>query len=98
MMKILVAEDEQDIRELVVDTLFDRSYDVLEARDGREAVQIAKREEIALILMDVMMPGMDGFEAVKILQDNTPSPADSGGYADRHGRTAGRTGSHGIGR
>jgi len=71
MTKILVAEDEQDIRELVVDTLFDRGYDVLEARDGREAVQIAKREEIDLILIDVMMPGMDGFEAVKILQDNT---------------------------
>ena len=70
MTRILVAEDEQDIRELVVDTLFDRGYDVIEARDGKEAVQIAKREDVDLILMDVMMPGMDGFEAVKILREN----------------------------
>ena len=40
MIKILVAEDERDIRELVVDTLFDNGYDILESKDGCEAVDI----------------------------------------------------------
>ena len=40
MTKILVAEDERDIRELVVDTLFDNGYDILGSKDGCEAVDI----------------------------------------------------------
>ena len=70
MTKILVAEDERDIRELVIDTLFDRGYDVLESEDGRETVQTANRELPDLILLDVMMPGMDGFEVLKKLREN----------------------------
>lgn len=70
MTKILVAEDERDIRELVIDTLFDRGYDVLESKDGRETVQTANQEVPDLILLDVMMPGMDGFEVLKKLREN----------------------------
>ena len=70
MTKILVAEDERDIRELVVDTLFDRGYDVLESKDGKETLQIARREDIDLILLDIMMPGMDGFEVLRSLREN----------------------------
>ena len=70
MTKILVAEDERDIRELVIDTLFDRGYDVLEAKDGKETVQTACREIPDLILLDVTMPGMDGFEVVRNLKEN----------------------------
>ncbi len=70
MTKILVAEDERDIRELVIDTLFDKGYDVLESKDGRETVQTANKEIPDLILLDVMMPGMDGFEVLKKLQEN----------------------------
>ena len=44
MTKILVAEDERDIRKLVVDTLFDRGYDVLEAEDGKNALGLASKE------------------------------------------------------
>ena len=70
MTKILVAEDERDIRELVIDTLFDKGYDVLESKDGRETLQTANKEIPDLILLDVMMPGMDGFEVSKRLREN----------------------------
>lgn len=70
MTKILVAEDERDIRELVIDTLFDKGYDVLESKDGRETLQTANKEIPDLILLDVMMPGMDGFEVLKRLREN----------------------------
>ena len=68
MTKILVAEDERDIRELVIDTLFDHGYDVLEAKDGKETVQTACREIPDLILLDVTMPGMDGFEILDAMR------------------------------
>ena len=70
MTKILVAEDERDIRELVIDTLFDKGYDVLESKDARETVQTASKEIPDLILLDVMMPGLDGFEVLKKLREN----------------------------
>jgi flagellar protein FlaH len=70
MTKILVAEDERDIRELVVDTLFDRGYDVLESKDRKETLQIARREDIDLIILDIMMPIMDGFEVLESLKEN----------------------------
>ena len=70
MTKILVAEDERDIRELVIDTLFDKGYDVLESKDGRETLQTANKEIPDLILLDVMMPGMDGFEVLKRPREN----------------------------
>ena len=70
MIKILVAEDERDIRELVVDTLFDKGYDILESKDGREAVEIAIKEAPDLILLDVTMPFLDGFAVVKKLEEN----------------------------
>ena len=70
MTKILVAEDKRDIRELVVDTLFDKGYDILESKDGREAVDIAIKEAPDLILLDVTMPFPDGFAVVKKLKEN----------------------------
>ena len=70
MIKILVAEDERDIRELVVDTLFDKGYDILESKDGREAVEIAIKEAPDLILLDVTMPFRDGFAVVKKLKED----------------------------
>ena len=70
MTKILVAEDERDIRELVVDTLFDNGYDILESKDGCEAVDIAIKEAPDLILLDVTMPFRDGFAVVKKLKED----------------------------
>ena len=67
----MVSEDEQHIRELVLDTLFDCGYDVLEAKNGREAHNLACKEIPDLILLDVMMPEMNRFQVLEKLNENT---------------------------
>lgn len=69
MTKILIAEDEPDIRELITLTLQFNGFDVTSARDGAEAVEIAQRGEFDLILMDVRMPRMTGYEACRRLRE-----------------------------
>ncbi len=61
--KILIADDEMRIRVLLNDFLTREGYSVAEAQDGLEATQMAKKENFDLIILDVMMPNMDGFEA-----------------------------------
>ena len=68
-MKILIAEDEKDIRRLVVFTLERAGYEVLEAGDGREAVRLATENQPNLILLDVMMPFMNGYEVCRKLRE-----------------------------
>ena len=60
--KILIADDEQGIR-LIISRLLEEEYIVLEAADGEEAIDIAKGQQPVLILMDLMMPKMDGYAA-----------------------------------
>jgi DNA-binding response OmpR family regulator len=62
---ILVAEDEEDILELVVFDLEDEGYDVLVARDGEEAVAMVRDRHPDLVLLDVAMPGLDGYEVTR---------------------------------
>lgn len=66
--KILVAEDEKDIRELVSFTLRFAGYEVWAAGDGVEALEIAHEILPDLILMDVRMPRMTGYEACEIMK------------------------------
>jgi DNA-binding response OmpR family regulator len=63
MAKILIAEDEGDIRDLIIFTLRLANYDIVEASNGEEAVTLARQEVPNLILMDVRMPIMTGYEA-----------------------------------
>ncbi len=63
MGKILVAEDERDIRDLIGFTLKFAGHEVVTVANGEEAVQAALREPFDLILMDVRMPRMTGYEA-----------------------------------
>ena len=63
MTKILIAEDENDIRDLITFTLRFANYDVVTASNGEEAVTQARNEVPDLILMDVRMPRMTGYEA-----------------------------------
>jgi two-component system alkaline phosphatase synthesis response regulator PhoP len=63
MAKILIAEDERDIRDLISFTLRFAGYEVVAATNGEEAVQLALNEIPDLILMDVRMPRMTGYEA-----------------------------------
>jgi len=65
---ILVAEDEKDIRELIVFTLQLDGFTVVEAPNGEEAVNKARELVPELILMDVRMPKMTGYEACKLLK------------------------------
>ena len=70
MAKILIAEDERDIRDLVAFTLRFAGHEVFAASNGEEAVELAPRVNPDLILMDVRMPRMTGYEACKILKAN----------------------------
>lgn len=69
MTKILIAEDDQDIRELVVLTLQFSGFNVVSVEDGSLAVEKAKNEPFDLILMDVRMPRMTGYEACRRLKE-----------------------------
>lgn len=69
MTKILIAEDDQDIRELIVLTLQFSGYDVVSTEDGAQAVAAAQQDSFDLILMDVRMPRMTGYEACRRLRE-----------------------------
>ncbi len=66
--KILVADDEPHIVRLVKDALTRSGYEVVTAARGDEAVETARTELPELIFLDVMMPGMSGFEACEIIK------------------------------
>jgi len=68
MQKILVIEDDSSIRELVVWNLSEEGYNCLYAGDGKEGLEIARRESPDLILLDLMLPLVDGFEVIKALR------------------------------
>ncbi len=70
MSRILVAEDEKDIRELIAFTLRFAGFDVILATNGAEAIEVAAAEKPDLILMDVRMPKMSGYEACRRLKEN----------------------------
>jgi two-component system alkaline phosphatase synthesis response regulator PhoP len=62
-IKILLVDDEQDILEIVGYNLSQEGFKIVTASNGKEAISVAKRERPHLIIMDVMMPEMDGMEA-----------------------------------
>ena len=75
MSKILVTEDERDIRELVAFTLRFAGYEVVTAENGEEVVLMAAQEKPDMILMDVRMPKLTGYEACARIKAN-PELAD----------------------
>ena len=64
-MRILVVEDEAPIRELISINLEMADYEVVQAEDGLQAKEIIEKENLDLILLDVMIPGIDGFELIQ---------------------------------
>ncbi len=66
--KILVVDDDEDIREILSYNLAKENYEVKAAENGLQAIEIAKTFEPDLILMDIMMPIMDGIEAGKVIK------------------------------
>jgi len=68
MAKILIAEDERDIRDLIEFTLTYAGHEVIKAANGAEAVDLAPQVKPDLILLDVRMPRMTGYEACRTLK------------------------------
>ena len=74
-LKILVVDDESRMRKLVKDFLTKKNFQVLEAGNGEEAMDIFyKEKDIALIILDVMMPKMDGWEVCREVRKNSKVP------------------------
>jgi len=71
MKKILIVDDEEKVRRLIETTLSIGDFQIFQAKNGEEALKIAQEEKPALILLDIMMPGMDGFEVCKRLKSNS---------------------------
>lgn len=69
MTKILVVEDELDIRELLVDILTDAGYAVIESADGGAALEKVGQERPDIILLDMMMPVLDGLQVLQKLKE-----------------------------
>ena len=68
--KILVVEDESDVRQLFVDVLGDAGFEIVEMTDGDGIVAKASSVDPALILLDLTMPNVDGFEALRLLKSD----------------------------
>ena len=69
-IKILLVDDEVDVLEVLTYNLLNQGYQILTANDGSEAVDMAIKYKPRLIIMDVMMPNMDGIEACEIIRKN----------------------------
>ena len=74
MEKILIADDEQLMRQLVVDFLQPEGYELIEAADGKEALELYKKEHPDLVLLDVMMPGYDGWTVCREIRRESAVP------------------------
>lgn len=67
---ILVVDDEEDLLDLIEYNLKKEGFDVLKAEDGEEGIQMAREHSPNLILLDIMMPKMDGMEAVEVIRND----------------------------
>ena len=71
---ILVMEDDASIQELIVEFLKAEGYDVDYASDGLEGIQLFKKKEYDLVLLDIMMPNLDGYSVCKMIRQNSNVP------------------------
>ena len=74
-LKILVVDDESRIRKLVRDFLVKKDYEVVEAGDGEEAMSVFyKEKDISLVILDIMMPKMNGYQVCKEIRECSEIP------------------------
>jgi Response regulator containing CheY-like receiver, AAA-type ATPase, and DNA-binding domains len=91
MKKILVIEDEPEMRRNMISLLHYKHYEPIEAENGRVGVETARRETPDLILCDVMMPELDGYGVLRMLQSDeklAPNPLHVSHRERRKGRPA----------
>lgn len=91
MIKVLVAEDEQKLRRVLKDKLTEEGFTVFTAVDGEETLEIAYKEHPDLILLDLYMPNVSGFDVIeKLMQDDWGKTVDilvlsnRGDYTSKH--------------
>jgi DNA-binding response OmpR family regulator len=73
-LKVLVVEDEPVLLETLAYNLQKQGYEVLTAADGYQAIALARKERPALLVLDLMLPGVDGFEVCRILRQEMSAP------------------------
>lgn len=73
-MRILVVDDEKLIREVIKEYLLKEKYEVIEAENGQEAIDACNTNDIDLIILDIMMPKVDGYTAYKEIRQNKRIP------------------------
>jgi DNA-binding NtrC family response regulator len=70
---VLIAEDEPLVRMIAVEVLTDAGFEVIEANDGIDALQVLETREINLLITDIQMPRMNGFQLVEIAMARWPN-------------------------
>ena len=73
-MKILIAEDEKDLRQLLYDQLSGEGYTVIEAENGKKALELYGSEKPDLAILDIMMPQMDGLSVLSKIRETSDMP------------------------
>ena len=71
MPKILIVEDDKFLRELIAQKLVREGYEISEAGDGEEGIKKIKDEKPDLVLLDLILPGIDGFEILSRMKENS---------------------------
>ncbi|MGG5253605.1 response regulator transcription factor [Neobacillus sp. SM06] len=74
MQTVLIVEDEDILREIEKDYFSSEGYDVLEARDGEEAIALFEQNNISLIILDIMIPGVDGWSVCRRIRKKSNCP------------------------
>ncbi len=72
--RILIADDDPNIRRLIAELMASEGYKVLTAEDGEEAMRVCEEEHPDLIILDIIMPKVDGMEVCRRLRDETAAP------------------------
>jgi DNA-binding NtrC family response regulator len=71
-IKVLIVDDEQDFRETLVKRLLKRRFSIRGAENGQRALEIIENEPVDVVVLDVLMPGMDGIETLREIRKNKP--------------------------
>ena len=72
--RILVADDDKDIRSVLALYLEDAGYEVVEAADGAETLSVLQTQDVDLCLLDIMMPKLDGYQVLKLVRQTDDVP------------------------